>query len=250
VADRRLGAVAVIVVALVVVAGLAMWWWRGDSPGSMPVASVQGAQLERTGRVDPGVADAVRSGVTRVFATGCGESRQATATLVDLPDGPVALTNQHVVAGTDVVRLDGQRSGDAPDAGAEAEVADRVANRDAVRLDPAPLEDSGVEPLAVGPQPITGSSVVVAGYPGGRFEARVGHVVRVERRQGYGGTVDMLIVDVQAIPGISGGVVVDGEGRAVGLVAARDPESGDTVAYPIGSVTGATTGATLTCGEH
>jgi len=77
--------------------------------------------------------------------------------------------------------------------------------------------------------------------------ARAGHVVSVERRHGYGGTVDMLIVDVEAIPGISGGVVVDTEGRAVGLVAARDPETGDTVAYPLETVEGRTRPADSSC---
>ena len=212
------------------------------APATTPVASVQGAQLERDIGVDPTVTQAVRSSVTRIEATGCGERRQGTASLVDPGSGPRALTNQHVVAGAaraefrspdgDVVSLD---------------VARRVADRDAALLDAGSLTDGGARPLPVGPRPTVGSTVLVAGFPAGGFEARAGHVVSVERRHGYGGTVDMLIVDVEAIPGISGGVVVDTEGRAVGLVAARDPETGDTVAYPLETVEGRTRPADSSC---
>jgi len=49
--------------------------------------------------------------------------------------------------------------------------------------------------------------------------------------------VSVFLVDVPANSGISGGLVVDTEGRAVGLVAARDPETGNAVAYPFAAVT-------------
>mgnify|MGYP001476152492 CR=1 FL=1 len=245
-ASRRLGAAVALVAAVAVAAGLAMWW-RSDpgAPASMPVASVQGVQIDRSAGADPGLADAVRRSVTLVDASGCGQARQATATLVDADGGPTALTNQHVVAGAvDAEFTDGSGRPRSLD------VTERVAARDAVHLDAAPLEDAGVEPLPVGPRPIVGSRVMVAGFPGGAFQAHVGRIERVERRHGYGGTVDMLIVDVEAIPGISGGVVVDLQGRAVGLVAARDPETGDTVAYPLDTLAGATTGASRRCGEE
>ena len=232
-----------VVAALCVAAGLTMWWSSGDrAPGAFPVASVQGAQADRSTSVDPGLAQVVRSSVMLVDSTGCGESRQGTTTVIDQPDGPVALTNQHVVAGTDVAEFS-----DVDGSSVDVPVRHRVSDRDAVQLDPGALLDAGVVPLTVGPRPIVGSAVMVAGFPSGGFQARTGHIERVERRHGYGGTVDMLIIDIEAIPGISGGVVVDGDGRAVGLVAARDPETGDTVAYPLDTLSGAVQDPVLSC---
>jgi S1-C subfamily serine protease len=232
-----------VVAVLCVAAGLAMWWSSdGRAPETMPVASVAGVQADRTTAVDPGLAAVLRSSVTLVDASGCGESRQGTTTLLDTGNGPVALTNQHVVAGTDEATFAGADGESVP-----LPVTRRVSDRDAVHLDADALADAGVQALPVGPRPIAGSAVMVAGFPAGGFEAKAGHVVRVERRHGYGGTVDMLIIDVQAIPGISGGVVVDAAGRAVGLVAARDPESGDTVAYPLDTLTGRTQAPVLGC---
>ena len=232
-----------VVAVLCVAAGLTMWWSSHDrAPDAFPVASVQGAQADRSASVDPGLAQVIRSSVVLIDSTGCGESRQGTTTVIDQSDGPVALTNQHVVAGADEAEfsdVDGRRL-DLP-------VRHRVTDRDAVQLDADALVDAGVEPLAVGPRPIVGSAVMVAGFPSGGFQAATGRIERVERRHGYGGTVDMLIIDVEAIPGISGGVVVDGDGRAVGLVAARDPESGDTVAYPLDTLSGGVQDPVLSC---
>ena len=91
------------------------------------------------------------------------------------------------------------------------------------------LEDGGAEPLEAGPRPVLGSRVMVAGYPDGRFLAAPGTVRSVEARQGYGATTEVMVVDVDAVPGISGGVVIDITGRAVGLIAASDPVTHDVV---------------------
>jgi putative serine protease PepD len=243
VAGRRLGAGVAAIVLFGVAAGAAIWRTTEDRGlGAQPVASVAGVQLERDATVDAELSQRLRASVVRVEATGCGVRRQATATVFDSTSGPRAVTNQHVVEGTTTVD-----SWDPSGAEVTLGVRRRVSGRDAALLDADALLGAGVEPLAVGPRPIVGSGVVVAGFPGGGFEARAGHVTAVERRQGFGGTVDMLIVDVEAIPGISGGVVVDGQGRAVGVVAARDPETGSTVAYPLDTIRGATRAADTTC---
>jgi S1-C subfamily serine protease len=241
VAMRRLGAgaaAACLVSALLILAlavGVARRLVDGRAPDAFPVASVEGAQLDRGATLDPGLAATVQESVVRVEVTGCGERRQGSATLVDASGRLRAVTNQHVVAGARVASFRDPGGAERPVDG-----RNRVLERDAARLDAAELSDAGVPALPVGPQPVVGSGVVVAGYPGGRFRAETGRVVAVDRRQGYGGTVDMLIVDVEAMPGISGGVVVDGEGRAVAMVAARDPATGHTVAYPIDQVLGPT----------
>ena len=172
-------------------------------------------------------------------ATGCGAERQATVTLVGGDDGDTGLTNQHVVAGASELSVEG--------AGERADVTGHVDGRDAAIVDGDDLVDAGLEPLATGPRPIVGAQVVVAGYPGGRFEATVGHVRSVEVRQGYGGSGDVMVIDVVASPGVSGGVVVDVEGRAVGLVAARDPSTGEVVAYPLDELDGSVQGTTTPC---
>jgi S1-C subfamily serine protease len=247
VARRRLGAglavATTFALAVGIVAGTVAWRtavWRAQQ--AQPVASVQGLQADRADTVDPGLAGSVRSSLALIDSEGCGERRQGTTTLVEDEDGPMALTNQHVVLGTDEAEL-AARSGEV----VEVPVRERVTDRDAVHLDPAALLDDGVTPLPIGPRPIVGAVVMVAGFPGGGYQASVGHVERVERRHGYGGTVDMLIIDVEATPGISGGVVVDSSGRAVGLVAARDPETGDTVAYPLDTLSGSSEGPNLSC---
>ncbi|UDY34270.1 S1 family peptidase [Dermatobacter hominis] len=237
-AERRLGAAVLAAALLCAAAGLAAWW-RADArtTAGQPVASVAGAVLER--EASPEVEAALQRAVRLVRASGCGVERQATATVVERGGRTVGLTNQHVVAGAAEVAVDG--------ADRIVLVRGLVDGRDAVELDGEALLDGGAEPLAAGPRPIVGARVVVAGYPDGRFAARTGTVRAVESRQGYGGTADVLLIDVEAVPGISGGVVVDAAGRAVGLVAARDPVTHEVVAYPLDVIGRATDHATAPC---
>lgn len=223
---------------LVAAVGLALWWQSDDRAPGVPVASVAGATLER-GPADPGLAESLQRSVRSVRASGCGIDRQATVTLVDGDDGPTGLTNQHVVAGSSDLVVDGVQD--------RVDLAGHVDGRDAAIVDGDDLADGGLEPLESGPRPIVGAQVVVAGYPGGVFEATVGHVRAVEVRQGYGGSGDVMLIDVAATPGVSGGVVVDSDGRAVGLVAARDPSTGEVVAYPLDELDGPVQDTTTPC---
>jgi hypothetical protein len=238
VAERRLGAAVLVAALLCAAAGLAAWWRADAGPSGQPVASVAGAVLERDGATQE-MRAALQRSVLLVRANGCGTDRQATATVVERGGRTVGLTNQHVVAGAGEVAVDGMD---------EVVLVDGLVDgRDAAELDGQDLLDGGAEPLAVGPRPIVGASVLVAGYPGGTFEARPGVVRSVESRQGYGGTADVLLVDVEAVPGVSGGVVVDAAGRAVALVAARDPVTHEVVAYPLDVVGRATDRTTAPC---
>ncbi|MFZ4518941.1 MAG: S1 family peptidase [Microthrixaceae bacterium] len=231
-ARRALGALvgAAVLVVAAVVGSRHMHQLGVDA--AQPVASVAGASVVRA-PVPAEVQVRARASLLRVESTSCGLTRQGTATVVRLPGtgaGDLAvLTNRHVVAGTTLaVADDGAWLGDLV-------VAGSVPRRDAVRL-----RTTGDLPadaaLEAGPMPEVGDPVVVAGYPGGEFMAAEGTIVAVQRRHGYGGETQMLLVDVDAEPGLSGGVVVDRSGRAVGLVAARDPSTHDTVAYPIAAV--------------
>jgi hypothetical protein len=175
------------------------------------------------------VRDRARGAVLQADVVACGGRRQGTVTVVDLGRGPVGLTNAHVVEGAEAVQLDGP--GVMAD---EGTVKGFVPHRDAAVVDLAGARPAEV--LRPGAMPATGDAVVVAGYPVGEFHEASGTVQRVEDRTGRGGTSPVMLVDVEAVPGVSGGVVVDRFGRAVGLVAARDPDTGWAVAYPISEV--------------
>lgn len=218
----------------------AMAWWRADerARAGRPVASVAGATLDRV-VTSPALEASLRRSVRLVRANGCGVDRQATLSLIDGPRGAYGLTNQHVVAGTSDVVVDGSA--------VPVAVTDHLVGRDASRLAVGDLLVEGSVPLEEGGRPTLGDRVVVAGYPGGRFEATTGTVKSIEVRQGYDGTSDVLVIGVQAVPGVSGGIVVDGDGRAVGLVAARDPSTGDVVAYPLDELDGAVTDVATPC---
>ncbi len=231
---------AVVAVAVAATTGLTAWWFgTGGEPGpGQPVASVAGAVLSRDA-APPGVAESLRRSVRRVHAEGCGVGRQATSVVVERGGEVTALTNQHVVAGAEEVDVDGI---DDP-----VGVRGLVDGRDAVELDADRLVDGGMAPLDVGPRPPVGARVVVAGYPDGRYRAKAGTVQRIEVRQGFGGSADVLLLDVEAVPGISGGVVVDVAGRAVALVTARDPVTHDVVAYPLDQIGQASDDTTVPC---
>lgn len=214
----------------------------GASAPREPGVEVAGALLSRTDDVGPPALDALRRGVLRVEAAGCGDVRQASATVVNAGGEIVVLTNAHVVRGSGTVTL---RAADGTPLAAR--VLGSVAGRDAALLAvDAPLPDA-VEPLDQGPEPGAGDRLVVAGHPADVPTAAGGTVVSRERRAGYGGSSDVLVVDTPVDGGSSGGAVLDEQGRVVGLVAAKDPGSGFAVAYPIGDVLGLGLGAVPTC---
>lgn len=199
-----------------------------------PEAEVAGATEERPA-VDEALVSRLRSTVLAVSSQGCGFERQGTVSLVDLAGSPLAMSNRHVLAGATeaVVTFPDGRT-------LSVRVGGSVPERDAAVLDPEDAISSGLitETLPVGSAPREGDAVVVAGHPGGVFAAVPGRVTAIEDRVDDGGTVQVLVVDVPTEEGSSGGVVVDASGRAVGLVAARDPGTGSAVAYPFSALTG------------
>lgn len=205
-----------------------------------PEAQVAGAQLER-GDEPNELQRAALDGVLLVEASGCGEQRQASATVVRGPAGDLLLTNAHVVRGSGTVTV---RSGDGTVR--TADVVGAVVGRDAAVLR---LSDEGVglDALPTAAAPGQGVPVAVLGYPAAAAEVRVGRVATVEVRSGYGGSSEVLVIDTPTGDGQSGGAVLDVAGNVVGLVAARDPSSGDTVAYPIDVVLRGSLGPVPTC---
>lgn len=211
--------------------GVHLRWPEAGAWGSPAAPSAQVAS-EQLLRGEPSDAQRERLGtaVVLVAAQGCGESRQATASVVRVGSRTVILTNAHVVRGSGTVAV---QTGDGE--WHEAVVLGGVEGNDAAVLE---LSDPEVhlESMPVGPEPGTGTAVTTVGYPHGVGELRVGQVRSIQRRTGYGGTSRVMLIDALADHGESGGAVLDAFGRVVGLVAARDPSTGFTVAYPVSAV--------------
>lgn len=208
-------------------------WTVTPEAAAGPATEVLGAVLERGGGdpAAPGAEEWVRTAVRPVDVVACGGRRSASATLVGGSDGAArVVTNVHVVQGADSVQMDGAHSG--------AVVAGRWAGRDLAELDVDVDAAVGAGALPIGPDPQVGDRVAVAGYPEGEFELRTGTVRSVELRENEGVPSRALVIDVPARPGHSGGAVLDGDGRVVGIVAARDPRTGATVAHPASALGG------------
>jgi S1-C subfamily serine protease len=169
-------------------------------------------------------------GVLRADVEACGAQRVGTVTVLAGDGGPVGLTNEHVVDDARSVALSG------PGGNGSGAVDGAVDHRDAALVELSGSTDAAALPPGVRPR--VGDEVLVAGFPGGRYEAEWGTVRRFEERVGRGGLTTVMLVDVQANPGLSGGAVLDRAGTMTGLVAARDPGTGWTVAYPVGEVLG------------
>jgi len=212
------------------------------SPERSGDPEVSSAVVERGEGVPGRAVQAGELGVLRVEAGGCGTSLQASATAVRHGDDVVLLTNAHVVrgAGSVLVRLP---AGDL----VAAQVAGTVPGRDAAVLELAERDEDLVDALQLGQVPGIGDELVVVGHPEGHTDARRGVVRSIERRAGYDGASDVLLVDAQVRGGSSGGAVLDDDGRVVGLVAAKDPATGWAVAYPIAEVLGRGLGAIPGC---
>lgn len=195
----------------------------------------------------PVLAELLSQSLMRADVVACDVHRQGTVTLLDAAregaaSGRTVLTNAHVVQGASSATLSGAELGVHV-----AEVDGFLDERDAAVLELPEEATHGGAGLEVGPAPAAGDPVVLAGFPEGRWTITDGTVDSVELRKGWGALSEVLVVDVPIEQGISGGVVVDVAGRAVGLIAARDPDTGFAVAYPIDDVLAAGPGVSPAC---
>lgn len=210
----------------------------------LPAAQVAGRSVERVGAVADRVVESSARSVLHVEASGCGQDRQASATLLRTADGDVRLvTNAHVVRGTSSVTVR-TRVGEQ----VQVDVLGVVAGRDAALLDPEPLErHDDVEPAPVGSATEVGDEVVLVGHPGAAFSVRPTLVEDVQRRVAFGTASDVVLVGATVTGGASGGAVLDTRGAVLGLVAARDPGTGRAVAHPVDGVLDAALRGQLSC---
>jgi serine protease Do len=185
------------------------------------------AGREVAGEVAPSLVDSV----LLVRAGRCdGSVVTGTAFVLDGDDGPVVLTNRHVV---EQVRTAGLR----PLTGGTPVTVTAV--RLAADADVAVLEvaDAATLPVALAPGATVGvgQEVRLVGFPAARAFTTTG----VVRRAGPA----VLEVDLATDPGASGSPLVTDDGRVVGQIFARTPE-GEGLATPIARLLAAVDAAT------
>jgi serine protease Do len=219
---------------------------RPSAPGSLPGDA---EALDAYSRVVTHVAETLAPAVANLRVSRRGRTRGGGSGVVITPDG-FMLTSAHVVAGT------GQRVRASFTDGSEVEVrvvgADplsdlAVLRADAAQLHPAELGDAAA--LRVG------QLVVAIGNPHGFAGSVTAGVVSalgrsLPTRQGATSRVvdDVIQTDAALNPGNSGGALVDGRGRVVGINTAV-AGVGLGLAVPINATTRQIVGALMRDGR-
>lgn len=173
--------------------------------------------------------------VLLVRTTSCSGVRSSgTAFVVDLGDGPVVVTNRHVVEDAAVAAVRPLQGGP---------VINTTGQRLSSVADVAVLEvdDPEVFPrvLPAGVDAAVGDEVRLVGFPASRPATAVGPVSAT--------LPGRMVIEIPTNPGASGSPVVDADGRVVGQVHARTLD-GDGVATPISTLRSAVAGAVLAPG--
>lgn len=155
----------------------------------------------------------------------------ASATLVD--QRGYAVTVAHIAKSTEfaaeVMTADGERHA--------AEILHVAADRELALLKFEPSADARLEPLPIAPPDslARGDFVLAIGTPDNKpGVATSGEIVhlRKDKRIEYGvfGFNDALVMEMEIVPGYSGGPLIDVDGRLVGIVASF--ALGDTTRVP------------------
>jgi S1-C subfamily serine protease len=152
--------------------------------------------------------DDVAGAILLVRAAGCTPSQGGSGSgfVVDVGDGPVILTNRHVVDGARQVAvraLDGTANARV----VEVEVSD-VADVAVLRV----ADPGGLPPaLRLVDRPVAvGDDVRLVGFPAARPATTAGTVVEAAPAQ--------LLLELEVVPGASGSPVVDASGHVVGQI--------------------------------
>ncbi|WP_406829503.1 trypsin-like peptidase domain-containing protein [Pedococcus sp. KACC 23699] len=219
---------AVLVIALLVVAGATYVLTRGPEVPALTRADVQKqvqkgiADAQQEARKAP--TDATRAyqaalpSLVTITTTGVGARGTQNGTgagVVISADGTI-LTALHVVDGADTIRVrfaDGTQT--------SADISQRAAASDTAVLAPAQLPQV-VVPAVLGGGPQVGDEVYPLGHPLGLTHSLSGGVVSALDRSikvGSGQTLDGLIqFDAAVNPGNSGGPLLNRDGQVVGIV--------------------------------
>ena len=178
----------------------------GPAPGVR--AATQGIKR------DPQVRAAARS-VVKMVALACGHSGSGTGWVMG--DGLV-VTNAHVVAGSDEIRVQIRGRGMLH----EAEPIWYDAGNDIAIVRAQGVRGVPALPIELKPRP--GTPAAVLGFPGGGpykvKAARLGRTAKIPGRKVEGEFVKRKVTSLRAAirPGNSGGPAVDGRGRVVTVV--------------------------------
>ncbi|HVF32751.1 MAG TPA: MarP family serine protease [Acidimicrobiales bacterium] len=170
--------------------------------------------------IDPAVVARAVASTVNVESEGCGGLHEGSGFVV-APD--TVVTNAHVVAGGDRVRL--RR----PDGRLVRAVI--VAFDDDRDLAVLRAEELGLQPLPIG-EAAEGAPGAVLGYPGGQNTVRVAPAVIRDEQPTVGRDIygrdrtrrQVLFLASALRPGDSGAALIDGEGRVVGVAFAIAPD--------------------------
>lgn len=160
----------------------------------------------------------------RVTGLGCGAVQAGSG--VTSAAGRT-LTSGHVVEGASMARVD---------AGRRSVLAEPAVG---VGLDLAvlPAQGPAVQVRVAATDPVPGATVTVGGYPVGRpLRVAAGEVVDYVDGTARGQGGRLVRIDAPVDAGMSGGPVVDGNGRLAGVLVAHEEVSGYALAVPASSL--------------
>jgi S1-C subfamily serine protease len=201
-------------------------------------------------KADPDVRAAARS-VVKLAAFGCDQMVSGSGWLVR---PGIVLTNAHVVAGSEVMR-------------AQLPGSDELVPATPIWFDPvhdiAIVRAAGLRrlpTLKLAEQAQAGTRAAILGYPGGgpydvQF-ARLGGTAMIpagsaliNRESGTKGSIPSTTLLGKSRPGNSGGPVVDGDGRVLGMIYGGEVKGLDALAVPLAAIRTAMRESRVTSGD-
>ncbi len=188
------------------------------------------------------IANRAAPAIVTVKAEGCEASVTGSGFVVD----EMVVTNRHLVTGTELALVDGLGSG--PErtmaVGAVAASLDLaiipvgdgagLGNGDGLSgQDEAEGAAAGGRLLLADADPQVGTGVVMVGRSNGHLGWLSGQVHLYTAGRPYGAAGTVMLIDPAASFGYSGGPVLDGDGRVVGILRAMDRTTGLAIAIPV-----------------
>jgi S1-C subfamily serine protease len=227
-ADRHLAVAGLMIGALV---GCLAAGATDVVVGSRAPVSVLGTSVSRSD-----LRDLVADTTVSVASQGCGGALEGSGVVTN---GGLVVTAGHVTGGARRVRIS------TADATTVASPVLDAASLDVASVD-VPESWRRIPEADADPRP--GTAVVVGTRPGGDLRVREARVIGYV--EGVESTDPPLVMrlDVGAEPGDSGGPVVDGSGRLVGIVYLRERITGRALVIPVSGVRAALGGA-ITAGR-
>lgn len=213
--------IRVFVGVLVMLAMLAIGWLQVDRGVERARATVV---------VDPKqVAESAQSSLLTIEAFTCSGHMAGTGFLVS---GDRVLTNRHLVEGTTSAIVAGHKVDSV-----EIVVVERVGGVDDLAALATPRHADLGSPLELAAtDPPIGTEVVLVSASGDRLQWLSGRVHLYATGEAYGASGPVMLLEPSTTFGFSGGPVLDGDGRVVAILRARDDATGLSLAVPASTV--------------